>query len=376
MTTLHTTPIGADDLARARSLRDLCDPNLGPHAMQTLLERIRLGLASMWDCASIRHRADPVVRIEDNYDRLGYAPDAVTRDARYSRYVSRELLLRTHTSAMIPPLLASLAAEPPADVLLVCAGLVYRRDAIDRLHTGEPHQADVWRIAAKRLTTSDLSDMVACVVSSALPGWTWRVTPADHPYTTDGLQIDVCVAGPAERWVEIGECGLAHPNVLAGSGLDTRVYSGLAMGLGLDRLVMLAKGIDDIRLLRATDERIASQMLDLAPYRPVSSQPPIRRDLSLMIAAGDQAEDIGDRIRESLGEEANRIESVELLSETDYAALPLAAIERMGARPGQKNVLVRLVIRDVDRTLSSEEANGIRNRVYRALHAGGRAEWA
>ena len=344
--------------------------------MQILLERIRHGLASMWDCASMLHRADPVVRVEDNYDRLGYAPDAVTRDARYSRYVSGDHLLRTHTSAMIPPLLGSLAPAPPDDVVLVCAGLVYRRDAIDRLHTGEPHQADVWRIAAKRLTTNDLGDMIERVVASALPGWTWRVTAANHPYTTDGLQIDVRVAGPADRWVEVGECGIAHPAVLAGAGLDPRTHSGLAMGLGLDRLLMLAKGIDDIRLLRAEDERVASQMLDLMPYRAVSNQPPIRRDLSVMVDAAVNDEDIGDRIRVSLGQQADLIESVELRGETLYEQLPTVAVERMGAKAGQKNVLIRLVIRDVSRTLTGEEANDVRNRVYGALHEGHRSEWA
>ena len=178
-----------------------------------------------------------------------------------------------------------------------------------------------------------------------------------------------------QQWVEVGECGLALPALLAESGIDPSHYSGLAMGVGLDRVLMIAKGIDDIRLLRADDPRIAQQMLDLEPYRPVSNQPAARRDLSVMVRPGLEPEEVGDRIREALGDQAARVESAEVVSETAYEDLPPTAVERMGARPGQKNLLVRLLIRDVARTLTSREANEVRNRVYDALHEGDRAEW-
>jgi phenylalanyl-tRNA synthetase alpha chain len=73
------------------------------------------------------------------------------------------------------------------------------------------------------------------------------------------------------------------------------------MGLGLDRLVMLVKGIDDIRLLRSTDPRVADQMGDLTPYRPVSSMPATTRDLSLAVAERLDAELLGDRVRRMAG---------------------------------------------------------------------------
>jgi phenylalanyl-tRNA synthetase alpha chain len=79
------------------------------------------------------------------------------------------------------------------------------------------------------------------------------------------------------RWAEVWECGLAHRNVLAAAGLHG--CGGLALGMGLDRLLMLVKHIPDIRLLRSGDPRITCQMLDLAKYQHVSSMPPITRDL-------------------------------------------------------------------------------------------------
>jgi phenylalanyl-tRNA synthetase alpha chain len=148
------------------------------------------------------------------------------------------------------------------------------------------------------------------------------------------------------------------------------------MGLGLDRLAMLAKGMSDIRLLRADDPRIASQMTDLSAYRDVSRMPAARRDLSVAVGADLDPELLGDRVRELLGADAAAVEEVEVLSETGYAELPRAARRRMGMRAGQKNVLLRVMVRDLARTLTSTEANGLRDRIYAGLHEGGVHEWA
>jgi len=359
-------------LERALALRDLSDPAQGPHAMQLLVGRVTGALAARWGCESRIHRAHPVVTTADNYDRLHIGPGAVTRDARYTRYVAPGRVLRTHTTAMIPPLLRELSASPPADVLLACPGLAYRRDQIDRLHTGEPHQMDLWRIAARPLSGADLREMVRTLVDALVPGAEHRLNPSPHPYTMDGVEVEVRWYG---EWVEVGECGIALPAILRESGLPDG-HTGLAMGLGLDRLLMLAKGIPDIRLLRAEDPRISAQMRDLEPYRPVSHQPPVRRDLSIAIAEGTTPEEVGDRVRTALGERVASLEAVEVLSETPHDALPAVARERIGLRPGQKNVLVRVLIRDLARTLTREEANALRDDVYAALHEGTAWQWA
>ena len=148
------------------------------------------------------------------------------------------------------------------------------------------------------------------------------------------------------------------------------------MGIGLDRLLMLRKAVPDIRLLRTADERVSSQMLDLTRYRPVSHQPAVVRDLSLVVDHPLGAEEIGDRVREALGPRANAVESVGLLMDAAYDALPRAAIDRLGLRPGQRNLVVRVVLRDLEHTLTSEQANQLRDRVYAALHRGERWEWA
>jgi phenylalanyl-tRNA synthetase alpha chain len=367
-----STLIPADAYGRSLSLRDLTDAAYGPHAMQLLLADVVRALCEAWSCELIVYRGSPVVSLRDNYELLGYAADAAARDARYTRYLSPDTILRTHTSAMIPGLLRTVAPAGYADVLLVCPGLVYRRDRIDRLSVGEPHQLDLWRIARTHLDDDRLHEMVELVVRAALPEHTYRALPALHPYTVNGLEVEV---RDRARWIEIAECGLAAPDVLRSGGL-TGDYHGLAMGLGLDRLLMVRKTIDDIRLLRSEDERVAAQMLDLSRYRPVSTQPPVRRDLSLAVRVTVDAEELGDRVRSALGERSNTVEAITVLSDTPRDELPPQAAARIGLQPDQKNLLVRVVLRHPTRTLSDGEANELRDVIYAALHEGNVHQWA
>jgi phenylalanyl-tRNA synthetase alpha chain len=213
--------------------------------------------------------------------------------------------------------------------------------------------------------------MIGRADAAVLPDGRWWTVPNEHPYTRAGREIYVADRGGD---VEVGECGLAHPDLLRAAGLSTSA-SGLAMGLGLDRLLMLAKGVEDIRLLRSADPRVAVQMLDLTPYHAVSTMPPVRRDISLAVGSDRDAELLGDRVRALLGPDADTVEEVAVLSETAYADLPDAARERMGLRDGQKNVLLRVVLRDLTRTLTAAQANALRDRIYDGLHEGSAHEW-
>lgn len=371
--------IDADAYRRALALRDLTDAAAGPHAMQLLVHEAIAALRSLWDVEVIVHRGSPTVSVVDNYEALGYAADAAARDARYTRYVDADLVLRTHTSALLPGLLRDLARADCGDILLASPGLVWRRDVIDRLHVGEPHQLDLWRLRRDDtdapLRRGDLIEMVETVAAALLPGLAIRLNETSHPYTDEGLEVEV---DAGERWVELLECGLAAPAVLARGGIDPRRYSGLAMGIGLDRALMLRKGIDDIRLLRSDEPRVAAQMLDLERYHPVSSQPPVVRDISIAVAAGRSEEELGDHLRQQLRARGldDQLESLELLSATRGNDLPPRARERIGIQPGQNNLLLRLVIRHPTRTLTDAEANVLRDLAYGALHEGTRYQWS
>jgi phenylalanyl-tRNA synthetase alpha chain len=340
--------------------------------MQQLIAATTAALSTRWGCPVLVHRASRVVAVADNYDALGYPLDGPARESRYSRYVDAGRLLRSQTSAAVPSALRELAPTAPEDVLVCAPGLVYRRDAIDRLHVGEPHQLDLWRVTARPMALGDLEAMIAAVVQALLPGAQWRALPASHPYTLDGREVEVLACG---EWVELLECGLAHPRVLASGGLGE--HSGLAMGIGLDRAVMLRKGIGDIRLLRSKDPRVAAQMRDLEAYREVSAQPPARRDMSIACVPGLTDEDLGDRVRDALSDkQAEWVEEVAVAARTAAAALPAVARERIGIADGQENLLVRVALRHPTRSLPKAEANALRDRIYAALHEGSEHEWA
>lgn len=347
-------------ILEALALADLTDAAAGPHAMQLLVHEIVSALRARWRIPIIVWRAPPITSAAENYDALGYPPGGAARDARYTRWIDGQRLLRTQTSAMVPAALRALPA--PDDVLLACPGLTWRRDRVDRLHLGAPHQLDLWRISARPL--EGLRELAEVVLAAALPGRAWRSNPTAHPYTSGGLELEVEDGG---GWVEVGECGKAGRAVLDAAGL-TR-HHGLAMGLGLDRLLALRKGIPDLRLLRSTDPRALPQLEDLSPWRPWSRQPAVQRDLSIAAREGVTAEELGDRVREALGAEAQWVEEVALVEATPAAALSEAVRARLGLAGDQVNALVRITLRHPSRTLTAEEANALRSRLWAALSA-------
>lgn len=116
------TPLTAAQVTSDLAIRDLTDPTGGPHSLQQLIEDATSTLRDCWGCA-VRVAPGPrVVPLADNYDRLRFPPEAITRDARYTRYVDDGHMLRSHASAMVPPALRGFAADPAHDVVLACRG--------------------------------------------------------------------------------------------------------------------------------------------------------------------------------------------------------------------------------------------------------------
>jgi phenylalanyl-tRNA synthetase alpha chain len=166
----------ADQLRRDLAIRDLTDPTPGPHAIQLVIHRAVAALAGLWNCQVRWWPGNRIVSIQNNYDNLGFDRTDTTRDARYTRYIDHHRMLRSHASAMIPPALRALVTTPAPDLLVVCPGMVYRRDAIDRLHTATPHQLDLWRITRRTppMSHTDLNEMITTLVGALLPGATER----------------------------------------------------------------------------------------------------------------------------------------------------------------------------------------------------------
>ena len=152
--------------------------------------------------------------------------------------------------------------------------------------------------------------------------------------------------------------------------MDPEKVSGLAAGPGLDRLVMTLKDLPDIRYLRSDNNRIKAQMYDLEKYKPVSLQPAIQRDMSYSVAKEYVEEDISQDIENAIGDDISSLEEIELLSETSYEDLPDLARAKLGINPNQKNVLVRITLRNLNKTITKKEANVIYEKIYKKVNKG------
>lgn len=364
-----------EQLISALSLRDLTNPKQGVHAMQQLISEAENAIQSLWSCYVQRVNANPIVPVYDNYDALGYPADGASRDSRYSRYVHDQLMLRTQTSSAVPNWLSSWQSHRPESLGLLSHGLVYRRDCIDRWHCAEPHQLDIWIILPKNQASDEqiLHDSIAALMNTLLPKHKIEASTSPHPYTQNGVQLDAIEKG---ELVEIGECGNIDPALLDRNGWSSDKYTGLAMGLGLDRVLMLRKGIPDIRLLRDAEPRVQLQMDSLSPWKSVSRQPITERDLSLVVDRSLDMDIIGDKVRLALKEQAEWLEDIKLVSRTSYRQLPKVAIERLGIEEHQDNLLLRLVLRHPSQSLPTAFANEIRNTVYLALNEGSQTHLA
>ncbi|GAB1543368.1 hypothetical protein NUACC21_60420 [Scytonema sp. NUACC21] len=334
----------------------MTNPANGIHAINLIVYKIAETLQASGYPEPTIWRSSPITTVADNFDKLYFPSDSLSRSPKYTRYLSDGRLLRTHTTAIMPDLLPKLRG----DQLILHPGICYRRDVVDKRHVGEPHQMDVWLISEhQHLAREALVKFIQTIIHAVLPGVSYRLNETSHPYTCNGLEIEVLVNN---KWVEIGECGEGHPGLLKPG------YSGLASGWGIDRLVMLVKGIDDIRLLRSSNPKIAAQMTNLEPYHQVSNQPIICRDISIVTGLDVELEDICEQIVETLGDDVELLESVDILSETHYHQLPPQAIQRLGIQPNQKNLLVRMTLQSLNSSITNQKANILRELVYQRIH--------
>ncbi len=351
---------------------DYSDPVNGLHVINIVKGMILTALEAKYGAiVADEYRIDPRVTVEDNYDALLFPADNAGRSSRYTRYVTPDIVLRTHTSAAIPQWLRETDREVMDDIIVPIPGVCYRRDVVDKIHSAEPHQMDVWRIkkGSPGLVRADLIELIETVRDAVIPGYEYRANEVEHPYTINGLEVEVLVNG---EWLEILECGEVNPVILRNAGIDPDEYSGLAMGMGLERLSMICKGIDDIRVLRSEDPRVREQLKNLDPYQPVSNQPSTKQDLSYTVSKDATEEDICEDIRDALSSvgQLSLLENITVSGEWPYEKLPAHVQERLGMNATQKNVAVRVLIRPLSGTLVMDEVNEWMDTVYHTIHKG------
>ena len=163
-------------------------------------------------------------------------------------------LLRTQTSTVQIRVMQRQA--PP--IRVVIPGRVYRPDTHDATHLSMFHQLEAL-VVDKGVSMVDLKSTVMQFVHAYFgPQTKARFRPSFFPFTEPSAEVDVWFEDKG-RWIELGGCGMVHPNVLTACNIDPETYTGWAFGFGIERIAMRKYGIDDIRLFVENDVRFLGQ---------------------------------------------------------------------------------------------------------------------
>jgi phenylalanyl-tRNA synthetase alpha chain len=162
-------------------------------------------------------------------------------------------LLRTHTSPV--QIRTMLEQEPP--IYVVAPGRVFRRDTPDATHMPVFHQIE-GLVVDRDITMADLAGTIEAFTKAFFGSdFTSRLRPSYFPFTEPSAEFDI--QRPDGSWLELGGCGMVHPNVLRAGGLDPGEWSGFAFGFGIDRMAVMRHAIADIRDMFVNDLRFMEQ---------------------------------------------------------------------------------------------------------------------
>ena len=155
-------------------------------------------------------------------------------------YIDPSTVLRTHTS---PVQVRTMENQPPP-IRIICPGRVYRCDS-DLTHTPMFHQVEGIYVD-ENVSFAQLKDLIYMIIYSLFgKDVELRFRPSYFPFTEPSAEVDIL--SKEGQWLEILGCGLVNPVVLENCNIDSNIYSGLAFGLGIERIAMLKHGVTDIR---------------------------------------------------------------------------------------------------------------------------------
>ena len=199
-----------------------------------------------------------------NFEALNIPKDHPARDTKDTFYINENILLRTQTS----PVQVRVMEQKKPPIRIISPGRVYRSDALDATHSPLFHQIE-GLVVDKGITFADLKGTLETFIKRLYgEDSVVRFRPHHFPFTEPSAEVDVqcfnckgegCRLCKGEGWIEILGCGMVHPKVLSNCGIDPEVYSGFALGMGLERVVMRRYNIDDIRLFYENDVRFLKQ---------------------------------------------------------------------------------------------------------------------
>lgn len=207
--------------------------------------------------------------IEDDwhvFSSLNFADDHPARDMQDTFFINRhpDVLLRTHTSSVQSRVMEK--TQPP--IRIICPGRVYRNEAISSRAHCFFHQVEALYVD-KNVSFADLKQTLLYFAKEMFDADTQiRLRPSYFPFTEPSAEMDIscnicggkgCGFCKHTGWVEILGCGMVDPNVLEACGIDSKVYSGFALGMGVERIANLKYRVNDLRLFSENDVRFLDE---------------------------------------------------------------------------------------------------------------------
>ena len=207
--------------------------------------------------------------IEDDwhvFSSLNFAEDHPARDMQDTFFIQRnpDVLLRTHTSSVQTRVMEN--TQPP--IRIICPGRVYRNEAISARAHCFFHQVEALYVD-KNVSFADLRQTLLYFAREMFgPETKIRLRPSYFPFTEPSAEMDIscnlcggkgCSFCKHTGWVEILGCGMVDPNVLEACGIDSKVYSGFALGMGVERITNLKYQVKDLRMFSENDVRFLEQ---------------------------------------------------------------------------------------------------------------------
>jgi phenylalanyl-tRNA synthetase alpha chain len=192
-----------------------------------------------------------------NFEALNMPPSHPARSMHDTFYVDHgqpgSTVLRTHTSPVQIRVMQNVA--PP--IYMIMPGRVFRNETTDATHLAVFHQIE-GLVIDRGITLADLAGTIEAFTQAFFgPGFTSRLRPSYFPFTEPSAEFDIRT--PKGDWLELGGCGMVHPNVLSAGGLDPEEWSGFAFGFGIDRMAKERHGVGDVREMYTNDIRFIEQ---------------------------------------------------------------------------------------------------------------------
>ena len=231
-----------------------------------VLTQVRRQIETVLESLGYQVELGPEVETEwYNFEALNISAGHPARENWDSFYFTPKLLLRAHTS---PVQIRAMQRIKDPPIYIITPGRCYRRDAPEA--TRLPYFSQVEGLAVdKGLTVGDMKGTLLFMIQSLYGRErNVRVRPSYFPFTEPSFEFDVtcgicggagCKSCRHKGWLEVGGCGMVHPQVLRNGGIDPEQWNGYAWGFGIERMAMLKHNVDDIRLLYESDFRFLEQ---------------------------------------------------------------------------------------------------------------------